>query len=151
MRWDVLFYNMDNQYLSNFVLLLRKTFTKRNLVKLAIVLPIGLVGRWFINDFFDINVFIDYTNHISIVYYSFMGILSVFINELLNLLDGQKFTLGGDSLPFGIDNKNDIKVGKRFVPSILKMEGSPEQGGSSSQGEGGNSTGEGVAVDWTLF
>ena len=80
-----------------------------------------------------------------------MGILSVFINELLNLLDGQKFTLGGDSLPFGIDNKNDIKVGKRFVPSILKMEGSPEQGGSSSQGEGGNSTGEGVAVDWTLF
>lgn len=61
-------------------------------LKIFIIFSIGFIIRWFINNIFDVNVFIEYTNVISITYYFFMGGLSVFIQDFINIYEyGLKF------------------------------------------------------------
>ena len=64
--------------------ILRKTFSKQHLLSLAIMMPLGLVGRWYINECLDVNVFTQYTEPVSIAFYSFMFMFKAFINELFN-------------------------------------------------------------------
>nr|YP_010526680.1 hypothetical protein OOD12_mgp19 [Pleurocordyceps sinensis]UXR11748.1 hypothetical protein [Pleurocordyceps sinensis] len=56
-----------------------------NLSKVIIIFIVGIISRYSINNYFDINVFIDYSNYISILYYSFFSAFIVFINELFSL------------------------------------------------------------------
>lgn len=65
------------------------------IIKIVIIFSIGFIFRWLINDMYHVNVFVDYTNWISITYYFNMSGLSVIINELINNLGGSKIPLTG--------------------------------------------------------
>lgn len=66
-------------------------FTFKNFLKIISIFSVGLLGRVFINEVFHINVFVDYSNTFSIVFYAFMSVYIVFINEFFYGLD---FCLG---------------------------------------------------------
>lgn len=62
-----------------------------NLCKVLLIFAVGFVSRCLINDVFDINVFIEYCNIVSLSYYSLMSIFTVYINQLelsfINILE----------------------------------------------------------------
>jgi hypothetical protein len=62
-------------------------FTKRNLFKISIIFFIGLTSRFFINYYFNINVFVDCLSFISIIYYFLMSCFVVGINILFDFVD----------------------------------------------------------------
>lgn len=43
-----------------FKLILLSVFNRRTLYKVLIIFTIGFISRWFVNSFFDINVFLDF-------------------------------------------------------------------------------------------
>ncbi len=67
--------------------MIKKVFNKKNLIRIFILFIIGLSSRLFINNYFNINVFIDYLNPISLIYYTIMATLIVSINELFKYID----------------------------------------------------------------
>lgn len=50
--------------------------------KIVMIFVVGLISRSVVNLVFDINVFKDYTNYISLVYYVFMACCSEVVYEL---------------------------------------------------------------------
>jgi len=65
--------------LKNFI---QKNFNKKILIKTVILFTIGLSTRTFINHYYNINVFTDCFNGISIVYYLLLSYLIMFINNI---------------------------------------------------------------------
>lgn len=61
---------------------LLKIFNKKSIIKIFIIFIVGFVIRITVNYAYNINVFIDYTNMISIFYYYFMALFAVVINEI---------------------------------------------------------------------
>jgi len=62
-----------------------KNFIKLNfntLIKIFITFSIGFISRSLVNYAFDINVFEDFTNIVSIIYYGCMAAITTFINGL---------------------------------------------------------------------
>jgi hypothetical protein len=59
-------------------------FNKSNLVKVLFIFFIGFVSRIIISNYFDVNVFLDYTNYISILYYFSLSSLSVYFDQLFS-------------------------------------------------------------------
>jgi len=59
-----------------------KIFNKKSIIKIFIIFIVGFVIRITVNYAYNINVFIDYTNIISIIYYYFMASFVVVINEI---------------------------------------------------------------------
>jgi hypothetical protein len=47
-----------------------------------VIFVVGFVSRVLINNFWDVNVFLDYLNSISLGYYGFMAIFGVLVQEL---------------------------------------------------------------------
>lgn len=70
------------KFFINLKLLAQKTFTQNNISKVLVIFTIGITSRYLVNDYFDINVFVDYLNQISVVYYSMLATFIVFIHEL---------------------------------------------------------------------
>ena len=60
------------------------SFYKSNLVKVFIIFFIGFVFRIIINHYFDVNVFLDYTNYISILYYFSLSSFLVYFDQLFS-------------------------------------------------------------------
>jgi hypothetical protein len=58
-----------------------------NLSKVLVIFVVGLVSRVLVNNFWDVNVFVDYFNSISLEYYGFMAIFVLLVNELFNYID----------------------------------------------------------------
>ena len=58
-------------------------FNPLNISKALIIFIFGLVSRILVNSIYDINVFTEYTETISLVYYSIMALFVVFTNELV--------------------------------------------------------------------
>lgn len=78
-------------------------------IKVAIIFVIGYIIRWYINDIFDVNVFVQYNHWLSITYYLSMAGFTVFIHELFNHLDGSKMYMDGVDSDYGIkDNKGKV-------------------------------------------
>lgn len=75
------------RYRLNIRALLSRIFNKSNISKVVIIFSVGLVSRFLVDSYFNINVFIDYLNSISILYYFSMSIFRVFINELASYYD----------------------------------------------------------------
>ena len=73
--------NLKNKF--SFPGLLSRIFNKPNLNKILIVFVIGLISRIFINYIYNINVFIDYFNKVSIIYYILMFMFIVLIHEIV--------------------------------------------------------------------
>ena len=63
-----------------------KIFNKKSIIKIFIIFIVGFVIRIIVNYAYNINVFIDYTNIISIIYYYFIALFVVVINEITTQL-----------------------------------------------------------------
>src|ERR1700712_1360217 len=77
--------NIKNKF--SFRGLLSKIFNKPNLNKIVIIFIFGLTSRIFINYIYNVNVFIDYFNKVSIIYYVLFSIFIVFIHEVVTFFD----------------------------------------------------------------
>jgi len=66
-----------------FSVIWNKIFNISVLKKVFIIFMIGFIFIIMINEYLNVNVFVEYTNVISISYYTFMGYIAVFINELI--------------------------------------------------------------------
>lgn len=64
--------------------LLVRIFNKLNLTKVIIIFIVGFSTRIFIAHVYSINVFTDYLNNISIIYYIFFSIFIVLVHELVH-------------------------------------------------------------------
>ena len=97
-------------------------------IKVSIIAVIGYISRWYINDIFNVNVFVNYNHPLSITYYFSMAGFSTILNELLNILDGSKMTIGGLDLSEDIkyNSGKEITERKRIVNF---MQNSPSDSG----------------------
>ena len=77
----------NNQNKNLFLELFRKVFNKSNLNKILIIFVVGFISRIFINYIYNINVFVDYFNKISIMYYVSMSMFIVLIHEIITYFD----------------------------------------------------------------
>jgi len=60
-----------------------RIFNRNNFTKLIIIFVVGFVSRTLINYYYDINVFVEYTSIISLVYYWWMSMFIVLIHEFV--------------------------------------------------------------------
>ncbi len=67
--------------------LLSRILNKQNINKILIVFIVGLTSRILVNCIYNVNVFTDYFNTISIIYYMLMSIFIVLIHEIITLFD----------------------------------------------------------------
>ena len=63
---------------------LKIIFKKVNLKKIFFIFIIGLVSRLVVNNYFEVNVFSDFFNKVSLVYYFLFSCFLVIVNELGN-------------------------------------------------------------------
>jgi hypothetical protein len=62
-------------------------FNRVNFSKVLVIFVVGFVSRVLVNNFWNVNVFVDYLNSISLGYYSFMAIFLVLVHELFSYID----------------------------------------------------------------
>ena len=65
-------------------LILGKIFTQSNLNKVIIIFTVGFVSRAFIVNIYDVNVYSQYLDKISLIYYSCFSLFIVIVHELIN-------------------------------------------------------------------
>jgi hypothetical protein len=58
-----------------------------------VIFVVGFISRVLVNYFWDVNVFVDYLNTISLTYYGMMSIFIVLVNELFSYIDLKSFPL----------------------------------------------------------
>jgi|SRR5215469_13552585 len=105
--------------------LLDRVFNKSNINKILIIFVVGLTSRILINNIYNINVFSDYFNKVSIIYYVLMSIFIVSIREVITyfniniipsfIFDSIKYVTFIDSKVF-----NNIKLRNFTISSINK-------------------------------
>lgn len=61
---------------------LQRSFTLANISKILIIFIVGFTSRYLINEYYNINVFTDYLNTISLVFYSIFSTFIILIHEL---------------------------------------------------------------------
>ena len=74
-------------YNISFTSLCNRIFNRLNLSKVLVIFVVGFVSRVLVNYLWDVNVFVDYLNSISLGYYGFMAIFVVLVNELFIYID----------------------------------------------------------------
>src|SRR4051812_4593897 len=57
-------------------------FNLTNIIKVLVIFLIGFISRIFIYHYLDVNVFLEYTHSISILYYSGLSSLLVYFDQL---------------------------------------------------------------------
>lgn len=67
--------------------LIQRIFTKNNVSKILIIFTVGLITRIIISNSYNVNVFIEFFNKISIIYYSLMSIFVVVLNEVFTYFE----------------------------------------------------------------
>ena len=72
------------KFLHIFYNIIKRIFTRDNLCKIFVIFVFGFVSRLLINSYFDINVFIEFLNPISVLYYMFFSSFIVMIHEFIN-------------------------------------------------------------------
>jgi hypothetical protein len=78
-KFNKLIYNISN--------FLKRNINRLTLSKVLVIFVVGLLSRVLVNNFWDVNVFVDYLNSISLIYYGFMSIFVVIVNELYSHID----------------------------------------------------------------
>jgi hypothetical protein len=63
--------------------LLAKVFNKLNFTKVIVIFSVGFISRCLVNYLFGLNVFLDYTNIISCLYYVGFSIFIVLVHDLV--------------------------------------------------------------------
>ena len=67
--------------------LLNKVFNKYCLSKVIIIFIVGLITRAFVAYFWDVNVFVEYDDLISCIYYFIMAIFTVLLHEFITYFE----------------------------------------------------------------
>ena len=76
-----------NKLIYNILSLWNRNINRLNLSKVLVIFVVGFVSRVLVNYFWDVNVFVDYLNTISLTYYGMMSIFVVLVNELFSYFD----------------------------------------------------------------
>jgi hypothetical protein len=71
------------------ILFFNRLFTVTNLSKILVIFTVGIISRYLINEYLNINVFTEYLSLVSITFYSIFAVFIVFINELFSFLNIQ--------------------------------------------------------------
>lgn len=82
-------------------------FFKKNIYKVLVLFFVGFGSRYIVNYYWDINVFVDFTSMVSIIYYLNMSCIIVYINNMDLQFNGLKHSLLGITYD---DFLNVIKV-----------------------------------------
>ena len=61
-----------------------KIFNRQNFTKLVIIFTLGLIYRGLVNSYFDVNVFTDFTNFISLLYYFAFSTSIALVHEIVD-------------------------------------------------------------------
>lgn len=79
-----LIYKWDIKILSFFSSLINKflTFLKKKWPNVFIIFSVGFTSRIIVNNYFNVNVFIDYLEPVSIIFYSVFSFFTVFVNGI---------------------------------------------------------------------
>jgi hypothetical protein len=97
---------------------INKLFNRVNLINIFIIFIVGFIYRFLISYFLDINLFIDYTSLISIIYYFFISCFIVFVYELVDHFSSE---LGFNKIISGV-SLGDFDSNIKFVrPSDNQM------------------------------
>jgi hypothetical protein len=72
---------------NTFKIILKRVFTPVNVSKAIVIFLVGFISRYFINDYYDINVFKEYLTLVSITFYSVFAAFVVFVNELFSFIN----------------------------------------------------------------
>lgn len=83
-----------------FILLYRSKFVERlfnrvTLTKVFLIFSIGYLSRLFIHSYYDVNVFVDFSTTISLVYYSIFSFVVVVVGEVVSYFQLDLFLLLG--------------------------------------------------------
>jgi len=74
-------------FFNRFKRLTKWFFTPSNIIKISIIFIIGIVSRYLINEYLDINVFVNYLSSVSILFYLGYSSFIVIINEIFSYYD----------------------------------------------------------------
>ncbi len=110
---------------------LSRVFNKGNLSKILIIFIIGLVCRSVVNYVYDINVFTDKIYSISVIYYTYMGIVSILLYEVVSYfnfpsISNEVFKISSiikgvsDILKSFIGSENKIVLGMKSIDCKYK-------------------------------
>lgn len=64
-----------------------RIFNKSNINKVLIIFVIGFISRILVNYIYGVNVFVDYLNIISCIYYILFSVVIVTIHEIVGYYD----------------------------------------------------------------
>ena len=64
--------------------LLSIVFNKKNFNKIFFIFIVGFVSRFSLNNMYNINIFLNYFNYISILYYIFFSVFIVLVHEFVD-------------------------------------------------------------------
>lgn len=64
-----------------------KLLLPTNISKIIVIFTVGLLSRYLINEYLDVNVFTEYLSLISIAFYSVFATFVVFVNELFSFFN----------------------------------------------------------------
>ena len=98
---------------------LSRVFNKGNLIKILIIFIIGLVFRSVVNYVYDINVFTDKIYSISVIYYTYMGIVSILFYEVVNYFNFP--SISNEVLKISSIIKGVSDILKRYIGSENKI------------------------------
>jgi len=63
---------------------MKNVFNLTNIIKILVIFSVGFISRMIIYHYLDINVFSDYINNISILYYFGLSTFSVYFDQLFS-------------------------------------------------------------------
>lgn len=81
------FYKIKSKFYSPRFFLFYKIFNKSNINKVIIIFIVGFISRALVCYFYGINVYIEYLNKISIIYYMYMALFIVIAGELISYFE----------------------------------------------------------------
>ncbi len=116
-------------------IILSRVFSKGNLSKIIIIFIIGFVSISVVNYVYDINVFIDNIYSISVIYYTYMGIVSILFYEVVIYfnfpsISNEVFNISSiikgvsDILKMFIGSENKIVLGIKSIDCKYKANSS---------------------------
>src|SRR5438477_7522017 len=73
-----------NMVLNNVWLLFMRVLNKSNRMKMIFVFVVGFISRVFVNNVYNVNVFLDYLDQISLIYYLFFSLFIIIIHEFVD-------------------------------------------------------------------
>lgn len=67
--------------------LIRKIFNRSNLNKIILIFILGLLTRTFVYHIYNVNVFTDYLNTISLIYYTIFSMFIVLVHDIVDFFN----------------------------------------------------------------